>query len=251
MVERLDQKAARAAGRVEQRFAEARIRHRDHESHDGARRVKLAGIARRIAHLAQHGFVERAQRVQLVAGGEMNAVELVDDIAQQVSADHAVLHALEYGGYDIAPSVRDTCRIGTGQQAQVAEQTRSALGFSVGPRQSTFFVVDESEQFVTGDAVGLSRPIAPAVRRLDGGLELFPGELGLALALNFQVVQKFQEHDPSEHRQPVKVAIQPLVFAHDVARGFQECAEGLGGGWMRSLFSHVFVFSAILHDYPD
>ena len=76
----------------------------------------------------------------------------------------------------------------------------------------------------------LRRPIAPAVRRFDGGLELFPGELGLALALNFQVVEKFQEHDPGEHRQPVKVAIQPLVLAHDVARGFQERAEGLGGG---------------------
>ena len=86
VVEGLDQKAARAAGRVEHGFAEARIRDRDHEAHDGARRVKLAGIARRVAHLAQHGFVERAERVQLVTGGEMNAGELVDDIAQQIAA---------------------------------------------------------------------------------------------------------------------------------------------------------------------
>ena len=110
MVERLDQKAARAAGRVEHGLAEARVRDGDHEPHDGARGVKLAGIARRIAHLAQHGFVERAERVQLVAGGEVDAVELVDDIAQQVAADHAVLHALEHGGDDIAPVVA----VGTG-----------------------------------------------------------------------------------------------------------------------------------------
>ena len=114
VIERLDQEAARAAGRVEHRFAKARIGDRDHEPHDGARRVKLAGIARRIAHLAQHGFVKRAQRVQLVAGGEMNAVELVDDIAQQVAADHPVLHALENGGDDIAPVVA----VGAGQRAQ-------------------------------------------------------------------------------------------------------------------------------------
>jgi hypothetical protein len=47
----------------------------------------------------------------------MNAVELVDDIAQQVAADHAVLHAPEHGRDDIAPGVSDTCRIRTGQQA--------------------------------------------------------------------------------------------------------------------------------------
>ena len=82
MIVGFHQEAARARCRVQDGLAEARIRDRDHEPHDGARGVKLAGIARRIAHLAQHGFVERAQRVQLVAGGEMNAVELVDDIAQ-------------------------------------------------------------------------------------------------------------------------------------------------------------------------
>jgi len=32
------------------------------------------------------------------------------------------------------------------------------------------------------------------------------------------------------HRQAVEVAIEPLVLAHDVARGFQERTEGLGGG---------------------
>ena len=149
----------------------------------------------RSAHLAEHGFVERAQRVQLVAGGEMNAVELVDDIAQQVAADHAVLHALEHGGDDIAPIVA----VGTCERAQVTEQARAFLAAG----QRSLFVVDKGEQFVARDAVGLGGPIAPAVRRFDGGLELLRGEFGLALALNFQVIQKFQEHDPSEHRQPV------------------------------------------------
>ena len=67
MIERLDQKAARAGSRIKDRFAKARIGDLHHEAHDGARRVELAGIAGRVAHLAQHGFVERAERVQLVA----------------------------------------------------------------------------------------------------------------------------------------------------------------------------------------
>ena len=62
----------------------------DHEPHDGARRVEFAGIARRVAHLAEHGFVKRAESVNLVSGSEMDAVDFVDDIAQQIAARHAV-----------------------------------------------------------------------------------------------------------------------------------------------------------------
>jgi hypothetical protein len=54
--------------------------------------------------------------------------------------------------------------------------------------------------------------------------------LGLVLALNFEIVEKFLEHDPGEHREAVEVAVETLVFAHDVARGLQEGAEALGGG---------------------
>ena len=31
------------------------------------------------------------------------------------------------------------------------------------------------------------------------------------------VVEELEEHDPGEHRQPVEVAVEPLVLAHDVA----------------------------------
>ena len=105
VVERLDQKAARAAGRVEHGLAEARIGDLDHEAHDGARRVELAGIAGRVAHLAQHGFVERAERVQLVRRREVDAANLVDDVAQQIAALHAVIDALEHGRDHVAAVV--------------------------------------------------------------------------------------------------------------------------------------------------
>ena len=175
MIEGLDQEAAGAAGRVEDGFAEARVGDLDHEAHDGARRVELAGIAGRIAHLAQHGFVERAERVQLVAGGEMDAGDLVDDVAQQIAALHAVIDALEHGGDDVAPVVA----VGAGERAQIGEQARPSLAV----RPGSFVVVDEGEQFVAGDALRVGGPIAPAVGRLDGGLELLAGERRFLLAL--------------------------------------------------------------------
>ena len=79
---------------------------------------------------------------------------------------------------------------------------------------------------------GFGRPIAPAVGRLDGRPELLAGELRLLLALLLEVVEELEEHDPGEQRQPVEVAVQPLVLAHDVARGLEQAAEGLRrSGW--------------------
>ena len=40
--------------------------------------------------------------MQLVAGGEVDGGDLVDHVAQEVAADHAVLHTLEDGGDDVA-----------------------------------------------------------------------------------------------------------------------------------------------------
>ena len=56
---------------------------------------------------------------------------------------------------------------------------------AVGP--GAFLLIDKGEQFVAGDAVGFGGPIAPAVGWFDGRIELLSGELGLALALKFQV----------------------------------------------------------------
>jgi hypothetical protein len=210
--ERLDNHTAGATRRIEHRLTEARINDLHHEANDRARRVYLAGIARRIAHLAEHGFVERAKRVKLAAGSEMDAGDLVDDVAQQVAADHAILHAAKHGG-DHIPAI---VAVVAGEPAQVAEQPRALR--AIGPRR--LFVVDESEQFIAGDALRIRRPIPPAVRRFERRLKLLSRQLRLLLALQFEVIEKLQKHDPSQQRQPVKVAIQPLVLAHYVPRGF-------------------------------
>lgn len=121
-----DEKTAGAACRIEHGLAQARIGHGDHQAHHGARGVELAGVARRVAHFAEHGFIERAQGVQFLAGSEMNAADLVDDVAQQVAAFHAVVHALEHGGNDVAPVVAVA-----GERAQVTEKPRAPFAVTV------------------------------------------------------------------------------------------------------------------------
>ena len=222
VLEGFDEEAAGAAGGIEDGFAEARVEDFHHEADDGAGGVELAGIAGGVAHFAQHGFVERAEGVELVAGGEMDAGDLVDDVAQEVAADHAVLDALEDRGDDVAAVVA----VGTSEGAQILEQAGAALAVGA----DGFIVVDEADEVLAGDAVGLGGPIAPAIGRLDGGLELIAGELGCGLALDFEIVEELEEHDPGQHRQAVEVAVEALVLAHDVARGFEERAEGLRGG---------------------
>ena len=121
VIEGLDEEAAGAGRRVEHRLAQARVRHGDHEAHDRPRRVELTGVAGRIAHLAQHGFVERSQGVQLVAGGEVDAGNLVDDIPEQVAALHPVVDAAEHGGDDVAAVVT----VGAREPPQVGEEAGS------------------------------------------------------------------------------------------------------------------------------
>ncbi len=60
------------------------------------------------------------------------------------------------------------------------------------------------------------------------GRNFFPASFGLLLALQLQVVEKLEEHDPRQQRQAVEVAVQPLVLPHDVAGGLEQTAEGLG-----------------------
>ena len=66
----------------------------------------------------------------------MDAVDLVDHVAQQVAADHAVDRAAEDRGDDVAP----VAAVGALQAAQIGEQARTLR--AVGP--DGFFVVDES-----------------------------------------------------------------------------------------------------------
>jgi len=102
LLERLDEETARAAGRVEDRLAELR-RHLLHDEADrGPRSVELARVAGGVAHLAQHRLVQVRHRVDVVGGGEVDPLDLVDDVAQEVAGEHAAVGLLEDGGDRVA-----------------------------------------------------------------------------------------------------------------------------------------------------
>ena len=61
-------------------------------------------------------------------------------------------------------------------------------------------------------------------------LYCLPASLAAGFGELLVVVEKLEEHDPGEHGQAVEVAVEALVLAHDVARGFDEAAQLLGGG---------------------
>ena len=137
MLERLDEKAAGAAGRIENRLRRVGIDDLDHEPNDSPRRIELARIAGGVAHLLEHGFVEMAEGVDFVAAGEVNVIDFVDHVAKQVSVDHAVDGAFEDRRDDIAP----VAAVGALQAAQIGEETRP-FG-SIGPHG--FFVIDKGD----------------------------------------------------------------------------------------------------------
>lgn len=81
VIVRLHQKSTGPARRVKDGLSEVRIGDTHHEAHHRTWRVELARVARRIAHLAQHRLVQVRKRVNLVAGREVNAVDLVEDVS--------------------------------------------------------------------------------------------------------------------------------------------------------------------------
>ena len=222
MAEGLHQKPAGAAGGVKDGLPQAGIGYRHHELHHRPGGVELPGVAGRVPHLPEHGLIEMPQGVDFIAGGEVDAVDLVDHIPQQIAADHAVDDAAEDPGDDV-PAVAAVRAL---EVAQIGEQAGA-----LGPiRAHGFVLVDEGDEFIPGDAVLLGGPIPPAIGRFNGGPETLPGHDCFHLPLLLHVVQELQEHDPGEHGQPVQVAVEALVLAHDVPGRFDDAGQGLGGG---------------------
>ena len=78
-------------------------------------------------------------------------------------------------------------------------------------------MVGTREQFVTNDPVALGSPIAPAVRRFAGVLELLAGQAGLVLPLKIQFSQdltKLIRRNLGEMQWPRRVWGKTLQFSH-------------------------------------
>ncbi len=164
-----------------------------------------------------------AQRVNFLRRRKVNAIDFGNHVAQQVAVEHPVDRAPKHPRHHRAPVVF----IFDGQPAQVGEQPGAT--FTIGP--NGFVVVDERDQVRAGQAAFIGSPIAPAIGKLDQGLKGFVRlENRLVFPVAFGIVQKLEEHDPGQHRQPVEVAVKPLILPHQVAGGLNQGAELLGSG---------------------
>ena len=143
----------------------------------------------------------------------MDVVYFVDNIAQEIPVHHAVDRSLEYTRDDIPPvAVRALKRFEVGEKDQTARQPHG------------FILVDETMS--SGPVMPSGLPPNRASDMADQSPdETFSGKLRLFLPDFLRVIEKFQEHDPGEHGEPVEVAVQSLVFAHDIAAGFDQAAE--------------------------
>lgn len=165
----------------------------------------------------------------------MDAVDQVHHVAQQIAAFHAVRETLKDGGDDVAAFAP---AIVTAQSPQIGKKA-DAFG-SI--RALGLFCGQEGQQVRAGDTVHLGCPVAPAIRGFDDRAVILAGQFGAFLLDPLHVVEELQEHDPGQHRQAIKIAVQPLVLAHDLAGGFDDAVETLGGRQLlgRSLLAGGF-----------
>ena len=155
-----------------------------------------------------------ADRMDFVTGGKVDAVHFIDDITEEIPVDHAI----DCAAKDRGDHVTAVSAIGALQTPEIGEEAGAFLAVGA----DGFIIVHELDQLVAGDAVWLGGPIPPTIGRLDRRAEALAGELGVGFADLLQIVEKLQEHDPSQHGQAVEIAIEPLVLAHDVARGLDQ-----------------------------
>ena len=199
-----DEEAAGAAGRVEDLFAQPRVDHVGHELGDGARRVVLAGVAGALEVL-QNLLVDVAEEVALRGDVEVDAVDLVDHLADQGAGLHVVVGILE----DLLDD--EAARVVVRPVGEVLERLEEV-------------VVDEVDQFLAGHALGVGGPGAPAQSLGDGGAVAVVEKLVFLLL----VVEDLEKDHPDHLRDALGVAVDAGVLAHDVLHGFDRGADGHG-----------------------
>ena len=199
------EKAAGAAGGVEEDFAGAGIDAVHHEGGDGAGGVVFAGVAGGL-EVVEELLVDVAEVLALGEVVEVHGADLVDDLAHELAGLHVVVGVFE----DVAD---DAAAVGLAFAG-------GAEGFEPGEELG----VDEGLEFVAGDAFGVGGPGAPLEGFGDGGAIVRVHQLKLLVL----VVDDFEEEHPAELGDALGVAIDADVLAHDVLDGFNGVADGHG-----------------------
>ena len=210
VVDGAGEEAPGAAGGVEDGFAQARVDLLDDEAGDGPGGIKLPGVAGGL-EVAEELFVDVAEEVAVVGGVEVDAVDLVDDLAHQRAVLHVVVGVLE----DLADERADLAP-GTVQGLELGQEG----------------VVDEVEQGFAGHAFFIVGPRRPAEMLRQGRLVIVAGDFEFLLA----VVEDFKEEHPAELFEALGVAVGAGVLAHDVLDGLDEIGD-VGHGFISPLQS--------------
>ena len=200
------EKAAGAAGGIEQDFAGMRVDAVGHEGGDGARRVVFAGVAGRL-QVVEELLVELAEVLALLQVVEIDLVDAVDHLPHQLAGFHVVVGVLEHVAHDAAAVA------GLARGAEVL-QRREQL------------VVDEGQQLLAGDAFGVGRPSAPLVFLRDRRAVIVPRQFEFLIL----IVDDLEEEHPAQLADALGVAIDAHVLAHDVLNGFDGGADDHGSG---------------------
>ena len=204
VLQRADQEAAGAGGRVQHHAVQLGVGHVDHELGHGARGVVLAGVAGAL-QVAQDLLVQVVEQVAFLHRVEVDLVDLVDHLADQRARLHVVVGVGKDVLHDVAARVVDCAEL---QALEAGKQV----------------VVDESQQLVAGHALVVGCPAAPAEavrdRRDVGRVEL---------VLDLLVVVDLEEEHPDQLRDALRVAVHAGVLAHDVLDRFDEGGDGHGG----------------------
>src|SRR5659263_140869 len=114
---------------------------------------------------------------------KMDAVDLIDDIAQKITIDHAVDSTPENRSNNI-PSVT---AISTPKVPQISKQTRAACSIWY----YSFIIIDKRNEFIPCYAVLFRCPVPPSVRRLYSSLILPSRKFLFSLPHTFHIIKEF------------------------------------------------------------
>lgn len=125
--------------------------------------------------------------------GKIDFIQLVDDLAQQGAVFHVVI--------GIAECLTDhkATRVFIDRRSEVFQRREEV-------------VVDELQQGIAGNALGIRRPGAPQVALRNRVLVVFL----LQFQRLFLGVKDFQKQQPGELAEALRIAVHAGVFAHNV-----------------------------------
>jgi hypothetical protein len=200
VADRARQEPACSARGIEQHLARTRIDPLGHERRHRARSVVFARVSRAL-QVVEHLLVDLSEVLLFREVVEVDIVDLVDDLAHQLTRLHVVVGILEH----VADDATAVAGAGDGQLLQGGKQT----------------VADERHERVAGDAFRIGGPGAPL--KAFGNRRPIPGVGDFQLLI--LVVDDLEKEHPAQLGDALGIAIDAGVLAHDVLDRFDRVPD--------------------------